>query len=167
MNAINLLNIKSDYVFKRVFGHVGNEDVTKDFLKSLLKQEISNISLDNNPILEKDLFDDKIGILDIKAKINNDTNVDIEMQVVNKNNIEERILFYWSKLFISLLQPGCDYGLLQKTIVILITDFEYKKTEDIPKYVTQWKIREENHPQLLLTDLLEIYINLLTKVNTF
>ena len=55
--------------------------------------------MDNNTILEKDLFDDKVGILDIKAKINSCINCDIEMQVVDKNDIERRLLFYWSRLF--------------------------------------------------------------------
>ena len=78
---IKLLNIKTDYVFKRVFGHIGNEDITKNFLSCILRQEVSNIELEKNTILEKDLIDDKIGILDIKAEINNNTNVDIEMQI--------------------------------------------------------------------------------------
>ena len=46
---------------------------------------MQNVELDNNTILEKDLFDDKVGILDIKAKINSCINCDIEMQVVDKN----------------------------------------------------------------------------------
>ena len=52
--------------------------------------------LDSNPILEKDLLDDKVGILDIKAKIDNDINCDIELQVVDRKNIEKRILFYFN-----------------------------------------------------------------------
>ena len=46
---------------------------------------MQNVELDNNTILEKDLFDDTVGILDIKAKINSAINCDIEMQVVDKN----------------------------------------------------------------------------------
>lgn len=40
------------------------------------------------------MLDDKIGILDIKAKIENNVNCDIEMQVINKRDIEKRLLFY-------------------------------------------------------------------------
>lgn len=82
---IDLLNIKTDYVFKRVFGHIGNEEITKNFLSCILRQKISHIELEKNPILEKDLIDDKVGILDIKAEINQNTNVDIEMQIIDKN----------------------------------------------------------------------------------
>ena len=52
-----LLNPKNDYVFKRIFGYTGNEEITKDFLKSILLDNIKEIELDYNPITEKDLFD--------------------------------------------------------------------------------------------------------------
>ena len=43
--SLELLNIKTDYVFKRIFGHVGNEEITKDFLSSILKEKVSKIEL--------------------------------------------------------------------------------------------------------------------------
>ena len=54
----------NDYIFKRIFGYVGNEHITKDLLESILKIKLNSISLDENTILEKDLASDKIGILD-------------------------------------------------------------------------------------------------------
>ena len=57
----------NDYIFKRIFGYVGNEHITKDLLESILKIKLNSISLDGNTILEKDLASDKIGILDVKA----------------------------------------------------------------------------------------------------
>ncbi len=65
--------------------------------------------MDNNPILEKDMLDDKIGILDIKAKIDTNINCDIEMQVINKKDIEKRLLFYWSKMYDISVKEGQDY----------------------------------------------------------
>ena len=72
-----LLNPKLDYVFKRIFGYSGNEDITKELISSIIEEEITNIELDKNPILEKDLLDEKLGILDIRTKINNSVNVNI------------------------------------------------------------------------------------------
>ena len=89
--------------------------------------------MDNNTILEKDLFDDKVGILDIKAKINSCINCDIEMQVVDKNDIERRLLFYWSRLFSKSIKAGKDYSKLEKTIAILITDYELESLKKIPQ----------------------------------
>lgn len=79
-----LLNPKNDYVFKRIFGYTGNEDITKSLLSSIIPDNIEEITLDCNPITEKDLFDDKVGILDIKAKLNNSTNCNIYEQVEHK-----------------------------------------------------------------------------------
>lgn len=58
----------NDYVFKRIFGKVGNEEITKGLLNSILEQEVENVSLEGNTILDKNLLDDKLGVLDIKAK---------------------------------------------------------------------------------------------------
>ena len=87
MHIAKLLNPKNDYTFKRIFGRVGNEKITKSFLEAITKEKITNITLECNPITEKDLFDDKVGILDIKAKLDNNINCNIEMQFVDQKNI--------------------------------------------------------------------------------
>ena len=158
MRLIKLLNIKTDYVFKRVFGYKGNEQITKNFLSCILGQKVSDIELEKNPILEKDLIDDKVGILDIKAEINKSTNVDIEMQIIDKKNSAKRILFYCAKLFIRSLKSGKDYNSLKKTISILIADYELDELKEVRKYLTKWNIREEDYSKIILTDAMEIYI---------
>ena len=158
-----LLDPKIDYVFKRIFGHTGNEDITKALLSSIIKDKISDVRVDCNPITEKDLLDDKIGILDIKAKLNNNINCNIEMQVVDKKNIEKRILFYWSKMYTMSIESGDDYEKLEKSIVILFTDYNLQKLEKVKSFITKWNIREEDNPKIILTDALEIYIIELSK----
>ena len=159
----SLLNPKIDYVFKRIFGHAGNEDITKSLLSSIIKDEISDITVDCNTITEKDLLDDKVGILDIKAKLNNNINCNIEMQVVDKKNIEKRLMFYWSKIYTMSIKSGDDYNQLEKGIVILFTDFNLEKLRGINKFITKWNLREEENPKIILTDVLEIYIIELSK----
>lgn len=158
VRPIKLLNIKTDYVFKRVFGYKGNEQITKNFLSCILGQKVSDIELEKNPILEKDLIDDKVGILDIKAEINKNTNVDIEMQIIDKKNSAKRILFYCAKLFIRSLKSGKNYNSLKKTISILIADYELDELKEVRKYLTKWNIREEDYSKIILTDAMEIYI---------
>ena len=164
MIIAKLLDPKNDYVFKRIFGHTGNEEITKGLLQSIIPDKIDKIELDSNPITEKDLLDDKVGILDIKAKLNDgNVNCDIEMQVVDQKDIEKRILFYWSKMYIQTLKVGEDYENLKRCIVILITDYDLDKLKEIPEYVTKWKIREEKYSKLVLTNDLELYIISLEK----
>ena len=162
-----LLDPKIDYVFKRIFGYIGNEEITKELISSIIQKEISDIKLDNNPILEKDLLDDKVGILDIRAKIEDNINCDIEMQIVDRKNIEKRILYYWSKLYGMNLKSGKDYEELEKVIVILITDYEIDSLKEIKKYETKWNIREEEYQKVILTEVMEFYIIELPKYEKY
>ena len=84
-----------------------------------------------------------MGILDIKATLDDTISCDIEMQMENQKNLEERLLFYWSKMFAQGIESGKKYEELKKTIVILIADFELKNLQEIKKYVSKWNIREE------------------------
>ena len=154
----------NDYVFKKIFGQVGNENITKDFLSTILDKTIESVNLEGNTILEKDLFDEKIGILDIKAKLDNHVLCDIEMQVVNHRNTEKRILFYWSKLYSSGIKSGKNYDNLNKTICILIANYELSNLKEILKGHTEWKIREKDFKNTVLTDMLEIHIIELPKI---
>jgi predicted transposase/invertase (TIGR01784 family) len=143
MRIAKLLNPKLDYVFKRIFGSNGSEEITKDFLRAVTKENITEIELDCNPITEKDLYDDKLGILDIKAKLNNNINCNIELQLVDKKNIEKRLLFYWSKMYTSSIKKGEDFEKLQKGIVVLISDYNLDNLKENGNFMTKWQIREE------------------------
>ena len=161
-----LLNPRQDYVFKRIFGYKGNEDITKDFLTAILNQNITSVDIDTNTILGKDLQKDKVGILDVRAIIDGKINCDIEIQVVDQGNIEKRILFYWSKLYIDSIKEGNDYNKLNKTIIVLILDYNLEKLSKIEHFMTNWQIRKKNHPKTVLTDALELYIIELPKFDT-
>ena len=132
-----------------------------------MKKNITELTLEGDPILEKDLLDDKIGILDIKAKLNNNTNVDIEMQVVDHKNIEKRILFYASRMMNKSITPGKDYSSIEKSVAILITDYELDSLKNIKKYTTKWNLREEDYGNVILTDAIEIYIIEIPKLEKY
>lgn len=112
-------------------------------------------------------MDDKLGILDIRAKINNSIDCDIEMQLVDQNNIEKRILFYLSKMYGQNMKKGHNYFEANKCIAILFTDFDLKSIAHIKKYITKWNFREEEYKDSILTDALEIYIIEMPKVKKY
>lgn len=162
-----ILDPKNDYVFKRIFGHIGNEEITKDLLSAILGKEITSVKLDNNPILEKDLSNSKVGILDIKAKIDEKIDVDIEMQIVDKNNMEDRLLYYWSSMYYNTVKSGQDYLKSRKVIIILISNYNLPSTENIDSYISKWKILNDKNVNISLTDKLEFYIIELPKFEKY
>ena len=155
---------KMDIIFQAIFGEVGSENITKDFLEKILKRKIEKISLDKNPILRRDLKDDKLGVLDIITELDGKEKCNIEMQLIDKNNIIERMLYYWSKMYTRQIKAGDDYNKLEKTIVILIADFNIKGLEEV-EYHSTWKIIETNSvKKLILTDKFELDIIELLKI---
>ena len=155
---------KMDIIFQAIFGEVGSENITKDFLEKILKRKIEKISLDKNPILRRELKDDKLGVLDIVTELDGKEKCNIEMQLIDKNNIIERMLYYWSKMYTRQIKTGDDYKKLEKTIVILIADFNIKGLEEV-EYHSTWKIIETNSvKKLILTDKFGLDIIELLKI---
>ena len=157
------LSPKLDVVFQALFGEVGSERITKSFLETILNKKIEKIDLSKNPILRREFKDDKLGVLDILAELDGKEKCNIEMQVIDSKNVIERILYYWSRLYSRQIKTGQDYKLLEKTIIILITDFKIEGLEEV-EYHTTWKIIEAKGRKRILTEKLEIDIIELPKI---
>ena len=148
----------NDFVFKRIFGREGNEEITKDLLSAIIEDEIVSINLEKNTIMNGDIIDDKTNILDIRAELNNKVKVDIEVQMASQDYIEERILYYWAKLYTRTVLKGEVYEEAKRTIAILIANFEIDNLKEIEKYHTKWKILETEISKKVLTEKFEIDI---------
>ena len=159
-----LLKLTNDYVFKRIFGKKGNEDITTSFIEAVTGVRYNEINLEDTPILERDLFENKIGILDVKVIANKENDIDLEMQVVKSEYIADRILWYWSKMYSSSIERGKSYNNTKRAICILIADFNLENLKLIQDYHTKWNIREEKYTNIILTEKLEIHIIELEKL---
>ena len=123
---VERLPLSSDYVFKRVFTKEGNEHLLKDFLEAILEIKIKDLEI-QNPELIRETKDGKQSVLDIKVQINDDSIIDVEMQVANEYNIRERSTVYMGKLIANQLNKGDSYSKLKKSILINILNFNYYK----------------------------------------
>ena len=115
-----------DYVFKRVFAYKGNEDVLADFLESILNVKIEKLEV-KNPEMMKNSREEKLGVLDIKVETKENI-IDLEMQLEDEENIEEREATYMGKLLSEQLEVGDEYKKLKKSVVIFITNFNKYET---------------------------------------
>ena len=163
MNSNKILSPKLDVVFQILFGEVGSENITKDFLNSMLDEKINEINLNENIVLRRENIEDKMGIVDVLAKINNNEYCNIEMQMTDKANLIERLLYYWSRQYAKSIKKGKKYEELKRTIAILITNFEVKGLETL-SFHSKWKIIEDEERKIILTEHLEIHIIELPKI---
>ena len=161
-----LLKPKNDIVFQSLFNQ-NNEKITKAFVEALLDEKINKIVINNDKELHREKPDDKLGILDLQIDVNDSEKVDVEIQLIEKSDFTERILFYLSKLFYSQVNRGEMYFEAKRTVLIAIIDYSLELTREIKKIETIWNLRENNQPQLKLTDLIELHIIELNKVTEF
>ncbi|PEQ53145.1 Rpn family recombination-promoting nuclease/putative transposase [Bacillus cereus] len=129
----NLVNLRVDFAFKRLFGVEGNEEILIGFLNEVLQssldEEIISLHLDD-PHLPREQKDDKLSILDLRATLNNGIKLNIEIQVRDKKDMIERSLFYWAGMYYSQMTQGMKYTELRPTICINIVDFILFPEED-------------------------------------
>lgn len=160
----NLLSLKSDWVFKRIFGKEGNEDILLDLLSAILNINIKRVELKNTE-LTKNKEEQKKSILDIKAILDDNSIIDIEMQVNNEYNMIDRTIQYLTKLYSEQLEIGEDYTKTKKVIIINILGYNLLKTNT---YHTITHLKHEQHSketyielydeeETTLTDKLEIH----------
>ena len=94
-----LLSPKLDVIFQVLFGEVGSERITKKFLEAILDEQLEEVDLSRNIVLRRENLEDKMGILDVLVKIDNEEYCNVEMQMVEKDKLLERILYYWSRIY--------------------------------------------------------------------
>ena len=143
----------NDYIFKKIFSKKGNESILKDFLISVLNIPIQKVETRAEVSLERQLEENKLGRLDILAKLDDNTIVNIEVQILNKYNFIDRTMYYWSGNYYNELRAGEDYKEVKKVIAINILDYEI--FEEGP-YHEIARIRRD-FKNKILTDKMELH----------
>ncbi len=141
-----MLNPCVDIAFKKIFGVEENKDLLISLINSIVSDEdqVEDVTL-LNPYNAKNFKNDKLSVLDIKAKSVTGTYFNIEIQITDEADYDKRALYYWAKLYSQQLQESQDYSTLQKTIGIHILNF--LSIPNVKKYHNVFKIQEleDNH----------------------
>jgi predicted transposase/invertase (TIGR01784 family) len=141
---MRFINPKTDYAFKKIFGSEQSHDILISFLNAILYD--GNIVIRDleilNPYLAPKIRGVKETYLDVKAKLDNDTTVIIEMQVLNIEGFEKRILYNAAKAYSTQLGIGQDYTLLDPVIALTITDFEM--FPEINQLISRFILKEKD-----------------------
>lgn len=155
-----ILSPTYDFTFKGVFASENVEIVT-DFLQSILTipvEEYDRIEFVDTH-LKREFEEDKLGIVDLLIHTKSKKIVHVEMQVDDKENFRKRAIYYNSDLLASQLQSSQDYDILEKTISILIVDFNVFQS---PSYTRRINYRCEEGE--IFDDLTEFHVLELKKV---
>lgn len=126
------LSMKSDIVFKAFFSR--NEKYLKSFLDAILGEKVKIKKVMHDVRLEQLTKEMKYGVLDLDVELESGELINVEMQLKDNHNIEERTTFYASKKIVEQLEPKGKYEDLKKVIVISILNYEFI---DLPQYVTE------------------------------
>ena len=145
MDATGVIEYKmtNNYMFRFVLQK--NQKVLKGLIASLLHlnpSEIKKVEI-RNPINLAGNVSGKEFILDIEVMLNDDTLINLEMQVANEHNWPERSLSYACRSFDNLFQ-GQKYE--EAIQVIHIGFLEFTLFEDSPEFYSEFKmINVKNH----------------------
>ena len=133
----------NDYMFHAALQK--NPKVLKSLICSLLRlhpQEIRSIQI-INPIILGEAVDEKTFILDINIVLNDNTLINLEMQVENLYNWEERSLSYLCRTF-DQLQKGEEYSSAKP--VIHISFLNFTPFPEYPEFYASYQfMNEKNH----------------------
>jgi predicted transposase/invertase (TIGR01784 family) len=140
---MTFINPKTDYAFKKIFGSSDNKGILISFLNAMIYD--ANPTIEDleiiNPNLPPKITGLKDTYLDVKARLADGTIVIIEMQVLNVEFFGKRVLYNAAKTYVSQLQKGQGYGMLQPVIALTLTDFEMFANSD--RLISRFVYKEE------------------------
>jgi predicted transposase/invertase (TIGR01784 family) len=157
------LDPKNDYAFKRVFGDERTLSILAALLDAVLRPPAEHRLVDLhllNPFNDKQTLDDKLSILDIKARDQSGRQYNIEMQLLAHATFRERVLYYWAKFHQGQILEGDSYDRLEPTISICFVGTPLFVA--LPDYHLEFALLERRH-QVAFSEHLMVHIMELSK----
>ena len=148
---------KLDVVFHALFREE-NKDLLGALTSDILREEVKIKTTDKNRYVDIEEAEDKLGVMDLRAELENGAHCIIEIQLKHCESEPERILFYWADAYSRQIKRGDRFGKLEKTISIAILDHELEELKGIEEIGVKWQIRDELTGKRILTDRLELII---------
>ncbi|NOQ36637.1 MAG: Rpn family recombination-promoting nuclease/putative transposase [Methylococcaceae bacterium] len=142
---------KVDCVFKAILGSIENRNLLINFLNAILSEELSSpITYVEiiNPYNDKEFLDDKLSIVDVKARDKKEQIYQIEIQLLNHKNLPERMVYTWADIYSEQLKNSDKYFKLKPTYSIwLLAENLLKKDK---AYLHDYKLRDKQGQTLAI-----------------
>ena len=143
------VKMTNDYLFRALLQ--SDNDTLKSLLASVLRirsKEIKSAKV-TNPILLGEAVGDKIFIMDVKVEFNNDSLIDLEMQVIKERGWEDRSLSYICRSY-DQLNAGMVYSQAKPVRQIAFCDFTL--FEDYPEFFANYKLINVRNKESVYTE---------------
>ncbi|NEQ39698.1 MAG: Rpn family recombination-promoting nuclease/putative transposase [Okeania sp. SIO3I5] len=131
---MRFISPKTDYAFKKIFGSDQSQDILISFLNAIIykgKNKIKSLTI-LNPYNPRQVETLKDSYLDVRAVLNDNSQVIIEMQVASVTAFDKRVVYNLAKTYAAQLNPPQAYMNLKPVIAVTITDFEmFEETSDV------------------------------------
>jgi len=152
----SLLPLKSDVVFKMIFGDARHSNnILRAFLASALNMpasEFEDLRL-VDPHTVRDSPNDKLGILDVKVQLVNKEIISVEIQLCPTPAMAERITFYTGRNLTGQISKGQEYSKISKVVTIVILDYDLIHS---PHYHHIFRLYDAEE-KVEFTDIMEIH----------
>uniref|UniRef100_UPI0040566714 Rpn family recombination-promoting nuclease/putative transposase n=1 Tax=Candidatus Electrothrix sp. TaxID=2170559 RepID=UPI0040566714 len=139
---MRFLDVRTDFAFKKVFGSERSKNVLISFLNAIIdfgEERVTDLTI-VDPYQIPLLKGMKDSYVDVKAVLSNNSRVIVEMQVLNVEGFEKRVLYNAAKLYSTQLKKSGKYTTLEPIIALTITDFEM--FPEFAKTISYWTLRE-------------------------
>ena len=140
---MKFISPKTDFAFKKIFGGDDSKDILISFLNAILysgHNTIQDLEI-IDPYSPGGVVELKDTYLDVQAVLDDQTKVIIEMQVLNVDSFEKRVVYNLCKTYSNQLKSGQSYARLNPVIALTITDFVL--FPHTAKIITHFRFREE------------------------
>ena len=116
-----LMDLRVDFAFKLLFTK-GDPRLLISLLNAIFANKkvdriVKSISV-KNPFLDKEATEDKLSILDIRAELEDGTNILIEMHLHGMSELKPKTIRSWARAFSEELEAGKSYSEQPPTIAI-------------------------------------------------
>lgn len=141
---MRFLDVKTAYAFKKVFGSENSKDILLSFLNAVI--DFEGHLIDDPKILDPRhiprVYGMKDSYVDVKVRLDNEVHLTIEMQVLNNEGQEQRILCNAAKTYSTQIVLRGQYCSLTPVVALTLTNFVM--FHDIPDVRSEYRMKEVN-----------------------
>ncbi len=149
---IRFIDLRVDYAFKRVFATPGNEELLKMLIDSILPDlHVRTLTLGNQENMG-DSPDGKKTVFDIRATTEDGETVVIEMQLAEKKDFNDRLVYYSTYPIREQVRSGDRKYRLTPLYIIAIMDFILDGARTTDSVINSFCIRNDSDISKTLTD---------------